>query len=114
MSGQQTNDPAKFAKALVTVVEEEQPPLRWVAGADAVEAVEQKANELLAQVEAYRELSSALAHDSLNGRIGRLPLVEWGRRRGPRRRTPSPSRYHRRCYVRGPEAIIVERAEQIG
>jgi NAD(P)-dependent dehydrogenase (short-subunit alcohol dehydrogenase family) len=63
MSGQQTNDPAKFAKALVTVVEEEQPPLRWVAGADAVEAVEQKANELLAQVEAYRELSSALAHD---------------------------------------------------
>ena len=63
MSGQQTNDPAKFAKALVTVVEEEQPPLRWVAGADAVEAVEQKANELLAQVEAYRELSSSLAHD---------------------------------------------------
>jgi NAD(P)-dependent dehydrogenase (short-subunit alcohol dehydrogenase family) len=63
MSGQQTNDPAKFAKALVTVVEEEQPPLRWVAGADAVETVEQKAKELLAQVEAYRELSSSLAHD---------------------------------------------------
>jgi len=62
MSGQQTNDPAKFAKALVTVVEEEQ-PRRWVAGADAVEAVEQKAKELLAQVEAYRELSSSLAHD---------------------------------------------------
>ena len=63
MSGRQTNDPAKFAKALVTIVEDEQPPLRWVAGADAVEAVEQKANELLAQVEAYRELSSSLAHD---------------------------------------------------
>jgi NAD(P)-dependent dehydrogenase (short-subunit alcohol dehydrogenase family) len=63
MSGQQTNDPAKFAKALVTVVEGEQPPLRWVAGADAVEAVEQKAKDLLAQVDAYRELSSSLAHD---------------------------------------------------
>ena len=63
MSGQQTNDPAKFAKALVTVVEREQPPLRWVAGADAVVAVEQKAKELLAQVDAYRQLSSSLAHD---------------------------------------------------
>jgi NAD(P)-dependent dehydrogenase (short-subunit alcohol dehydrogenase family) len=49
MSGKQTNDPAKLAKALVTVVErEQQPPLRWVAGADAVATVEQKANELLA------------------------------------------------------------------
>ena len=36
MSGKQTNDPAKLAKALVTVVDQEQPPLRWVAGADAV------------------------------------------------------------------------------
>jgi NAD(P)-dependent dehydrogenase (short-subunit alcohol dehydrogenase family) len=49
MSGKQTNDPAKLAKALVTVIDQEQPPLRWVAGADAVATVEQKANELLAQ-----------------------------------------------------------------
>jgi NAD(P)-dependent dehydrogenase (short-subunit alcohol dehydrogenase family) len=63
MSGQQTNDPAKLAKALITVVEQEQPPLRWVAGADAVAAVEQKANELLAQVDAHRDLSSSLAVD---------------------------------------------------
>ena len=61
MSGKQTNDPAKLAKALVTLVEGEQPPLRWVAGADAVAAVEQKARELLAQVDAHRELSSSLA-----------------------------------------------------
>jgi NAD(P)-dependent dehydrogenase (short-subunit alcohol dehydrogenase family) len=61
MSGKQTNDPAKLAKALVTIVDEAQPPLRWVAGADAVATVEQKANELLAQVDAYRELSSSLA-----------------------------------------------------
>jgi NAD(P)-dependent dehydrogenase (short-subunit alcohol dehydrogenase family) len=63
MSGKQGGDPAKLAKALVTVVDQEQPPLRWVAGADAVATVEQKANELLAQVDAYRELSSSLAVD---------------------------------------------------
>jgi NAD(P)-dependent dehydrogenase (short-subunit alcohol dehydrogenase family) len=63
MSGKQTNDPAKLAKALLTVVDQEQPPLRWVAGADAVETVEQKAKDLLAQVDAYRELSSSLAVD---------------------------------------------------
>jgi hypothetical protein len=33
------------------------------AGADAVATVEQKARELLAQVDAYRELSSSLAVD---------------------------------------------------
>jgi NAD(P)-dependent dehydrogenase (short-subunit alcohol dehydrogenase family) len=63
MSGMQGGDPAKLAKALVTVVDEEQPPLRWVAGADAVETVERKAKELLAQVDAYRDLSSSLAFD---------------------------------------------------
>jgi NAD(P)-dependent dehydrogenase (short-subunit alcohol dehydrogenase family) len=63
MSGTQGGDPAKLANALVTVVDQEHPPLRWVAGADAVETVEQKAKELLAQVDAYRELSSSLAVD---------------------------------------------------
>jgi NAD(P)-dependent dehydrogenase (short-subunit alcohol dehydrogenase family) len=63
MSGKQGGDPAKLATALVTIVDQEQPPLRWVAGADAVATVEQKANELLAQVDAYRDLSSSLAVD---------------------------------------------------
>jgi len=63
MSGKQRNDPAKLARALLAVVDQEQPALRWVAGADAVPTVEQKANELLAQVDAYRELSSSLAVD---------------------------------------------------
>lgn len=56
-------DPAKLANALLTVVDQEHPPVRWVAGADAVATVEQKANELLAQVNAYRDLSSSLAVD---------------------------------------------------
>jgi len=63
MSGKQTNDPAKLAKALVTIADEQPPPLRFVAGADAIETVEQKANDLLAQVNAYRNLSSSLAVD---------------------------------------------------
>jgi NAD(P)-dependent dehydrogenase (short-subunit alcohol dehydrogenase family) len=63
MSGKQGGDPAKLAKALITVIDQEQPPRRWVAGADAVATVEQKANELLAQVDAYRALSSSLAID---------------------------------------------------
>ncbi len=64
MSGKQGGDPAKLAKALVTLVDDD-PPLRWVAGSDAVATVEQKANELLAQVDAYRDLSSSLAIDEL-------------------------------------------------
>lgn len=63
MSGKQTNDPAKLAQALVTIASEQPPPLRFVAGADAVATVEQKAHDLLAQVEAYRQLSSSLAVD---------------------------------------------------
>jgi NAD(P)-dependent dehydrogenase (short-subunit alcohol dehydrogenase family) len=64
VNGQQPGDPAKLAAALVSIAQEEKPPLRWVAGADAVAGVEQKAKELLAQIDAYRELSSSLAHDS--------------------------------------------------
>jgi NAD(P)-dependent dehydrogenase (short-subunit alcohol dehydrogenase family) len=63
MNGKQGGDPAKLAKALVQLASQDEPPLRWVAGADAVEAVEQKANDLLAQAKANRDLSSSLAHD---------------------------------------------------
>ena len=66
MDGQQGGDPAKLSGALVTLTELENPPLRWVAGADAVATVEQKAQELLAQADAYRELSSNLAHEEMN------------------------------------------------
>ena len=38
--------------------------MRWVAGADAVAGVEQKAKDLLAQVDAHRDLSSSLSHDA--------------------------------------------------
>ncbi|HSO54530.1 MAG TPA: SDR family oxidoreductase [Actinomycetes bacterium] len=62
MNGQQGGDPAKLANALVQLASQDEPPLRWVAGADAVATVEQKAKGLLAQADAYRELSSSLAY----------------------------------------------------
>jgi hypothetical protein len=63
MNGQQGGDPAKLAAALVTITELDTPPLRFVAGADAVAAVEHKAKDLLAQIDAHRALSTALAYD---------------------------------------------------
>ena len=63
MNGQQGGDPAKLAEALVRLAGQEEPPLRFAAGADAIATVEQKAKDLLAQADAYRELSSSLAHD---------------------------------------------------
>jgi len=66
MNGLQGGDPAKLAKALVQLASQDEPPLRWAAGADAVEDLEQKAQRLLAQADAYRELSSSLAHDDTN------------------------------------------------
>src|SRR3954468_4973808 len=53
MSGLRTADPAKLARALVRLASEAEPPLRWPAGADAVEALEKKARELLAHAIAY-------------------------------------------------------------
>jgi NAD(P)-dependent dehydrogenase (short-subunit alcohol dehydrogenase family) len=65
MNGQQAGDAAKLAQALITIADQEEPPLRWVAGADAVAAAEQKAHDLIAQIDAYRELSTNLAHDDV-------------------------------------------------
>jgi NAD(P)-dependent dehydrogenase (short-subunit alcohol dehydrogenase family) len=63
MNGQQGGDPAKLASGLVTIVEMDAPPLRWVAGADAVDAATTKARLLLEQVDAHRDLSTSLGHD---------------------------------------------------
>jgi hypothetical protein len=63
MNGQQGGDPAKLAEALVQLAGQDEPPLRFAAGADAVETVEQKAKDMLAQVDAYRDLSTSLALD---------------------------------------------------
>ncbi len=63
MDGKQGGDPAKLADALVKLVALEEPPTRFAAGADAVQTFEAKANTLLAQAHAHRELSTSLAHE---------------------------------------------------
>jgi NAD(P)-dependent dehydrogenase (short-subunit alcohol dehydrogenase family) len=62
MDGKQGGDPAKLADALVHLAGLKEPPSRFAAGADAVQTFETKANALLTQANAYRELSSSLAH----------------------------------------------------
>jgi NAD(P)-dependent dehydrogenase (short-subunit alcohol dehydrogenase family) len=69
MNGQQGGDPVKLARALVQLIDSDEPPLRWAAGADAVAAFEQKAQQLLAQADAYRDLSSSLAHDDATANV---------------------------------------------
>jgi NAD(P)-dependent dehydrogenase (short-subunit alcohol dehydrogenase family) len=63
-NGQQSGDPAKLARALITISSLEKPPRRFIAGADAVGTAEQVAATLQQQTDAYRELSSSLAYDN--------------------------------------------------
>ena len=63
MNGKQGGDPAKLARVLVHLAGLDEPPVRFAAGADAVQAFEAKANTLLAQAGAHRALSSSLGFD---------------------------------------------------
>jgi hypothetical protein len=42
----------------------DEPPARFAAGADAIQTFEAKANALLSQTEAHRDLSTSLAYDA--------------------------------------------------
>jgi NAD(P)-dependent dehydrogenase (short-subunit alcohol dehydrogenase family) len=64
MNGQQSGDPAKLARALITIASLDQPPRRFVAGDDALGIAEQKAKDLQEQADAHRTLSSSLGHDA--------------------------------------------------
>jgi NAD(P)-dependent dehydrogenase (short-subunit alcohol dehydrogenase family) len=63
MNGKQGGDPAKLARALLTIAELEQPPFRFIAGADALAQAEEKLAERRQQIDAHRDLSSSLALD---------------------------------------------------
>ena len=65
MNGKQDGDPAKLAQALLTITALEQPPFRFIAGADALAQAEQKLAERHGQIDAYRELSTSLALDEV-------------------------------------------------
>ena len=62
-NGRQSGDPAKLARAIVAIADQNPPPRRFIAGADAIAGAEQKIADLKAQIEANRDLSSSLAFD---------------------------------------------------
>jgi NAD(P)-dependent dehydrogenase (short-subunit alcohol dehydrogenase family) len=62
-NGQQSGDPAKLAQALLTIADEEQPPRRFIAGADAIAQAEQQVAQFREEINAFRDLSSSLALD---------------------------------------------------
>jgi NAD(P)-dependent dehydrogenase (short-subunit alcohol dehydrogenase family) len=62
-NGRQSGDPAKLARALVAIADQNPPPRRFIAGADAIATAEQKVADLNAQIEANRDLSTSLAFD---------------------------------------------------
>lgn len=63
VNGKQPGDPAKLADALIKIASQNEPPKRWLAGADAINDAEKKINELLQQIDAYRDLSTSLSHN---------------------------------------------------
>jgi NAD(P)-dependent dehydrogenase (short-subunit alcohol dehydrogenase family) len=63
INGQQPGDPVKLAQALLILITQEQPPFRFIAGADALSMAEDKVNELRSQIESSRELGANLAFD---------------------------------------------------
>jgi len=62
-NGKQSGDPAKLARALITIASQQPPPRRFIAGADAIATAEQKIADLKAQIDANRELSISLDFD---------------------------------------------------
>ena len=65
-NGKQSGDPAKLAQALLTITDQARPPLRFIAGADAIATAEQVVATLKQQIDAFRDLSSSLAVDEIN------------------------------------------------
>jgi NAD(P)-dependent dehydrogenase (short-subunit alcohol dehydrogenase family) len=64
MNGQQGGDPRKLAEALVTLSDADKLPLRFVAGSDAMGAIEQNLVTVGEQIAENRGLSASLAYDA--------------------------------------------------
>jgi NAD(P)-dependent dehydrogenase (short-subunit alcohol dehydrogenase family) len=64
-NGQQSGDPAKLAKALITIAGQNPPPSRFIAGADAIATAERVVAVLKEQIDSNRELSTSLAFDGI-------------------------------------------------
>ncbi|GHH75126.1 SDR family oxidoreductase [Promicromonospora soli] len=64
MNGQQGGDPRKLAEALVTLSDTDKLPPRFVAGSDAMGAIEQNLVTIGEQIADNRVLSASLAYDA--------------------------------------------------
>jgi hypothetical protein len=64
MNGKQTGDPAKLARAIITIAGQSPPPRRFIAGADAIGGAEQKIAALQEDIESNRTLSTSLSFDN--------------------------------------------------
>jgi len=65
-NGQQQGDPAKLAKAIVLLASETEPPLRFIAGSTAVDAVEGKLTHVRSELDRWRQLSLSTDGDYAN------------------------------------------------
>ena len=63
MNGKQTGDPAKLARAIMTIASQSPPPRRFIAGADAIGGAEEKVAALKSDIESNRPLSTSLDFD---------------------------------------------------
>jgi hypothetical protein len=63
MYGKQRDDAAKPVRALLTITDQEQPPFRFIAGADGIAQAEAKLAEGKKQIDDYRELPTSLTLD---------------------------------------------------
>lgn len=64
MNGQQGGDPKKLARALVTLSDSGDLPLRFLAGADVMASVEENLATIQGQIDAHRDLSASLTYDA--------------------------------------------------
>jgi NAD(P)-dependent dehydrogenase (short-subunit alcohol dehydrogenase family) len=55
--GTQPGDPARAARALITLAEAENPPLRVLLGSDAIQIIRAELNTQLAEIDAWENLS---------------------------------------------------------
>ena len=62
-NGKQSGDPAKLAQALIVIADQQPPPRRFIAGADAIATAEQRVADLTAQINSNRDLSTSLGFD---------------------------------------------------
>jgi NAD(P)-dependent dehydrogenase (short-subunit alcohol dehydrogenase family) len=62
-NGKRSGDPAKLAEALNVIADQQPPPRRFIAGADAIATAEERVADLTAQIDVNRALSTSLDFD---------------------------------------------------